>query len=125
LTEKLVESVAERQGVRALDGGKYGSNNGYDHVLRVGQDASGNVMILVADSKQMAASGSMKLSVGAGGELQLSAGWIDAVMGRIQQGSEAWLAIDAARTSGTIRTAVAGVDKATGNLVIVPVKVVP
>jgi filamentous hemagglutinin len=48
LTEELVDSVAERQGLQSLDGGKYGSNNGFDHVY-MGDD--GSVMIL--ESKQL------------------------------------------------------------------------
>jgi filamentous hemagglutinin len=125
LTEKLVESVAESQGIRSLQGGKYGSNNGFDHTFTLGQDSSGNVTLLLMDSKQMSASGSMKLSIGAGGQLQLSENWVTAVLGKLNPNSEAFQVTKLALDAGTLRTAVAGVDKIGGTLIMLPVKVVP
>lgn len=64
LTERLVDSVAVDQGLTVLNGGKYGSNNGFDHVLQ----ATDESVIIVVDAKQMN-SGSFSLSSNSTGEL--------------------------------------------------------
>lgn len=93
--------------------------NGFDHVL---EDASGNVTLLI-DSKQIT-NGSFSLSAsGAGGNMQLSNGWIDSVLSRLDSTSPAYQAIEQARATGKLITAVAGVDKSTGQVVAVPVKI--
>ena len=118
LTERLVDSVAADQGLSVLSGGKYGSNNGFDHVL---QATDGSVTIVV-DAKQMN-SGSFSLSnSGAGGVQQLSDQWIRNVLGAIDQTSQAYTAIDNAISSGTLYKAVMGVDKTTGKLMMVRIK---
>lgn len=47
LTEELVESVSQRQGLKSLEGGKYGSNNGFDHVYMSADGKS----VIILDSK--------------------------------------------------------------------------
>jgi len=116
ITEELVNSVAERQGLTVLTGGKYGSNNGFDHVL---QSADGTVTILL-DSKQMA-KGAAKVSTGAGKEMQLTDAWVKNVMTKLDQTSPAYLAIEAARNNGTLVKGVAGVDRTTGALTVLKV----
>jgi len=64
LTERLVDSVAVDQGLTVLSGGKYGSNNGFDHVLQ----ATDESVIIVVDAKQMN-SGSFSLSSNSAGGL--------------------------------------------------------
>ncbi len=118
LTEDLINSIGKSEGYTSLAGGKYGSNNGFDHVF---EDASGNVTLLI-DSKQIT-NGSFSLSTGAGGNLQLSRGWIDAVMSKLDPTSPAYQAIENARFNGTLNTVVAGVDKDSGQVIAVPVKV--
>jgi filamentous hemagglutinin len=117
VTENLVNAVAERQGLTVLDGGKYGSNNGFDHVL---QNPDGTVTILM-DSKQIT-NGSTTLSQGAGGAMQLTDSWVKNVLGNIDQTSAAYNAIENAMANGTLVKGVAGVDRTTGQVTIVRVK---
>nr|WP_235513426.1 hemagglutinin repeat-containing protein [Burkholderia pseudomallei] len=119
LTEDLINSISKSEGYSSLAGGKYGANNGFDHVL---EDASGNVTLLI-DSKQIT-NGSFSLSAnGAGGNMQLSNGWIDSVLNRLDSTSPAYQAIEQARATGKLITAVAGVDRSTGQVIAVPVKI--
>lgn len=116
-TEALVDSVSQSAGYNILSGGKYGSNNGFDHVL---QGIDGSVTIVV-DSKQING-GSVRLGATETGT-QLSSSWINATLDNLPSNSPARIAITTARNNGQLFTAVAGVNKVTGNLVIVPVKV--
>jgi filamentous hemagglutinin len=118
LTESLVNSVAQKQGMTVLDGGKYGSNNGFDAVV---QNTNGSVTILI-DAKQMT-NGTFALGQTADGSLQLSPNWIEQVMSNLDRTSPAYIAIEQARESGTLSTAVLGVNKSTGQLIGVPVKI--
>ncbi|TNY25480.1 hypothetical protein BV497_13675 [Fulvimonas soli] len=118
LTESLVNSVAKKQGMKVLDGGKYAGNKGFDAVL---QNSDGTVTILI-DAKQMM-NGAFSLGRTADDSLQLSAKWIDQVMDKIDETSPAYKAIEQARDSGTLNTAVIGVNKKTGQLIGVPVNV--
>jgi filamentous hemagglutinin len=118
LTESLVNSVAQKQGMNVLDGGKYGSNNGFDAVV---QNTNGSVTILI-DAKQMS-NGTFKLGQTVDGSLQLSPNWTNQVMDKLDKASPAYKAIDQARLNGTLTTAVIGVDKQTGQLIGVPVNV--
>jgi filamentous hemagglutinin len=117
ITERLVNSVAQRQGMTILDGGKYGSNNGFDHVF---QNADGTVTILL-DSKQIVR-GSTSLAEGAGGKMQLSSDWIRNVLLKVDQTSPAYQAVNAALNNGTLVKGVAGIDRMTGALTVVRVK---
>ncbi|HEZ2160128.1 TPA: DUF637 domain-containing protein, partial [Neisseria meningitidis] len=63
MTEQLFDSVAKQNGFRVLSGGKYGGNNGFDHVW---QAADGSV-VLIVESKQIR-NGTVQLNPnGAGG----------------------------------------------------------
>lgn len=76
LTETLVEKIAKRSNYLSLSG-KYGSNNGFDHVLIKAAD-DGSVLIL--DSKQMKNMATKVEMNAAGGFPQLSDEWIDQVV---------------------------------------------
>jgi len=112
LTEELVEHIAKREGLISLRGTKYGSNNGFDHVL---QSADGAVTIIL-DAKQIYG-GTIQLGSTKAG-VQLSDDWIDAVLGKIGP-TPAEAAIQQAIKNGTLRIAVAGVNKQTSELVMV------
>jgi filamentous hemagglutinin len=118
LTESLLNSVATKQGMMVLDGGKYSGNKGFDAVL---QSADGSVTILI-DAKQMTR-GTFSLGKTADDSLQLSGKWIDQVMDNIDSSSPAYKAIKQARLNGELNTAVIGVNKQTGQLIGVPVDV--
>lgn len=118
LTESLVNSVAQNQGVKVLAGAKYGSNNGFDAVV---QNQDGSVTIIL-DAKQMT-NGTFSLSEGAGGAMQLSQSWINNVLGQLDSSSEAYQAIVRAVKNNSLSTAVVGVNRSTGQLIGVPIKV--
>ncbi|HFC6750407.1 TPA: DUF637 domain-containing protein, partial [Neisseria meningitidis] len=72
MTEQLFDSLAKQNGFRVLSGGKYGGNNGFDHVW---QAADGSV-VLIVESKQIR-NGTVQLNPnGAGGYTQMSEDWI-------------------------------------------------
>ena len=120
ITEQVLVSVSQRTGMTVLSGGKYGANNGFDLVL---QDANG-VVTIVMDGKQMTQSGAIGLSPnGAGGTTQLSDAWVSNVLLRLDPGSPAYRAVFAADQSNSLVTAVGGVNRTTGQLVVVPVRV--
>ena len=117
-TEQLVEDVAANKGLKSLPGGKYGSNNGFDHVF---VDESGNTVILL-DSKQLNKSGATKLNPNAAGDtMQMSNDWVKAVLGNLAD-SPAKTAVAAALENGTLVKGVVGVSKKTSDLVIVRVQ---
>lgn len=118
LTEKLLGSVAKRTGMDVIDGGKYGSNNGFDLVLK----AKDGTVTVILDGKQMTSSGAMKLSSsGAGDTTQLTNEWIRNVLRNLPSGSDARKAIIEAQEAGKLVTAVGGVNRNTGQLVVFPI----
>lgn len=117
LTENLVDSVAERQGLTPLSGGKYRSNNGFDSVY---QSADGTVIII--ESKQMNNGAIQLSSKGAGGTLQMSESWVQVVLERIDKKSPAWAAVDKALKNNTLIRGVAAVDKNSQQLFIAKLK---
>ena len=119
MTEQLFDSLAKQNGFKVLSGGKYGANNGFDHVW---QAADGSV-VLIVESKQIR-NGTVQLNPnGAGGYTQMSREWIKQVLDQLPDGSPAKAAIFKANKNGTLKTAIAGVDRQTGKAVILPVKV--
>ena len=118
MTEDLIEMMAQRQGYEVLPGGKYGSNNGFDAVLK---KPDGTVTIIV-DGKPMP-NGMFQLSYGAGGKVQLTDEWISAVLDKLPENSPARVAIETAIDDGKLVTAVGGVYRVTGEVVVTPVEV--
>ncbi|HFC6606207.1 TPA: DUF637 domain-containing protein [Neisseria meningitidis] len=119
MTEQLFDSLAKQNGFRVLSGGKYGGNNGFDHVW---QAADGSV-VLIVESKQIR-NGTVQLNPnGAGGYTQMSREWIKQVVKSLPDGSPAKAAVFKAEREGKLKTAIAGVDRQTGKAVILSVKV--
>ncbi|HEZ4260541.1 TPA: DUF637 domain-containing protein, partial [Neisseria meningitidis] len=119
MTEQLFDSLAKQNGFKVLSGGKYGGNNGFDHVW---QAADGSV-VLIVESKQIR-NGTVQLNPnGAGGYTQMSEDWIRQVLDQLPDGSPAKAAVFKANKNGTLKTAIAGVDRQTGKAVILSVKV--
>ncbi|MBH2260003.1 S-layer family protein [Neisseria meningitidis] len=119
MTEQLFDSLAKQNGFRVLSGGKYGGNNGFDHVW---QAADGSV-VLIVESKQIR-NGTVQLNPnGAGGYTQMSREWIKQVVKSLPDGSPAKAVVLKANQNGKLKTAIAGVDRQTGKAVIFPVKV--
>lgn len=119
MTEQLFDSLAKQNGFRVLSGGKYGANNGFDHVW---QAADGSV-VLIVESKQIR-NGTVQLNPnGAGGYTQMSREWIKQVVKSLPDGSPAKAVVLKANQNGKLKTAIAGVDRQTGKAVILSVKV--
>jgi len=119
MTEQLFDSLAKQNGFKVLSGGKYGANNGFDHVW---QAADGSV-VLIVESKQIR-NGTVQLNPnGAGGYTQMSEDWIRQVITNLPDNHPTKNILREAVRSGKIKTAVTGVDRQTGKAVIIPVKV--
>lgn len=118
-TEALFNNVVKEQGGTLLDGGKYGSNNGYDHVV-IFKDAEGNTYLtMVVDSKQLNSKGVVLNHNAAGGTMQMSNNWDDIVLEKLDTNGEAYKAIRSAQKNGTLVKGAAYVDKTTGKLNLV------
>lgn len=118
-TEALFENVVKEQGGKVLSGGKYGNNNGYDHVI-VFKDAQGNTnLTMIVDSKQLGRKGIKLDPKAAGGNMQMSGEWDAAVLAKLDRNSEAYKAITAAQKNGTLVKGAAYVDKSTEKLMLV------
>jgi filamentous hemagglutinin len=118
-TEALFENVVKEQGGKVLSGGKYGNNNGYDHVI-VFKDAQGNTnLTMIVDSKQLGRKGIKLDPKAAGGNMQMSGEWDAAVLAKLDKNSEAYKAITAAQKNGTLVKGAAYVDKGTEKLMLV------
>jgi filamentous hemagglutinin len=102
-----------------LDGGKYNTVNGFDHVFITEIDGVEHVMIV--DTKQLK-NGSAALNNTNNG-VQLSEPWVDNVLANLDYSDAAnTLILDkiqSARTSGTLMKGVAGLDKQTGEFSVV------
>ncbi|OOF47711.1 hypothetical protein BKK54_11390 [Rodentibacter genomosp. 1] len=119
-TETLIHDLAKRSGYEPLRGGKYGSNNGFDHVL-LGKDGS----VIIIDSKQIKNNGAIQVSSkGAGNTNQLSKEWINVVAEILPEHDPVKIAIrNADRNGKSIKTIIAGVDKTNNKVILLPVKV--
>lgn len=115
LTEELVESVAARQGLKPLEGGKYGSNNGFDHVYLNKDDE-----VVILESKQL--NGGFTLTKGVDDVVQMSNAWVSKVLNSLDKSSETYLAVLDSINKGKLIKGVAGVDRKTGQLVIARLK---
>lgn len=116
LTEQLIESVAQRQGLQPLGGGKYGSNNGFDHVYLSADGKS----VIVLDSKQI--NGGISLSKGVDDVVQMSDAWVEKVLAKLEKDSDAFKAVNNAIKEGSLTKGIAGVDRSTGQLVLAKLK---
>ncbi|TFV07230.1 hypothetical protein E4T80_12490 [Muribacter muris] len=123
LTEELMNSVAARSGFKPVKGGTYGANgkHGFDHVLVYEKEG----IPLIIDSKQISKQGTIQVSTKAAGKThQLSEEWIEAVKEQIGKNGETHRILEHAKDKNIpVRTAIVGVDKTTGEIKLIPVKV--
>ncbi|WP_228064844.1 VENN motif pre-toxin domain-containing protein, partial [Muribacter muris] len=119
-TEALIHDLAKRSGYEPLKGGKYGSNNGFDHVL-LGKDGS----VIIIDSKQLKHNGAIQVSSkGAKNTNQLSKEWINVIAEKLPDNDSAKIAIqNAIDNKKPIKTIIAGVDKTNNKVLLLPVKI--
>lgn len=95
------------------------SDNGFDHVYEAVGD-NGETFLMVVDSKQLK-NGSFKLGVTDTKGMQLSQEWIEKTARQLPDSSPSKSRILAALNEGKVRTAVSGLDKATGQFKVVNV----
>lgn len=118
-TEELLDSLARQNGFKVIKGGKYGSNNGFDHVW-VAHDAS---VVVVVESKQIH-NGAIRLNQkAAGGHTQMSKAWIDEVLRNLPDNDPAKSIIIKAQRSQKLKKAITGVDRQAGEAMILPVEI--
>ena len=124
-TEVVVNSALRADGnVTVLSGGKYGSNNGFDHVVQFVDPADGLLKTMIIDSKQLPKlTEVVKFDSNAlGGAVQMSDSWVKNVLGELAPNSLAGAEVRKAIQNGTLLKAVAFVDKSTGKLKIIRLK---
>ena len=122
-TEKIVDGILRDNPNLEVYNGKYGGNKGIDHLVY--NKKTGEYWVI--DSKQIAKtktleSGGIKLlENGAKNERQLTEEWIKAVANNLHENKKNLLfrIVD----EKNYRTAVIGVNKNTGEIILVPIKV--
>lgn len=119
LTEQLIQNLADRSGYKVIAGGKYQGNKGFAHVLQ-GRDGT----VIIIDSKQLRRDGSVQVSnSGIGNTNQLSEQWIRNVANKLPNTDPTKNIVNKSVNDGTIKTLIAGVDKTTGEIKLIPVNV--
>ena len=122
-TEKIVDGILRDNPNLEVYNGKYGGNKGIDHLVY--NKKTGEYWVI--DSKQIAKtktleSGGIKLlENGAKNERQLSKNWIEAGADKLPKNEGEHL--KQITKNGNYRTAVIGVNKNTGEIILVPIKV--
>lgn len=118
-TELLIQDLADRSGYKVIDGGKYQGNKGFDHVL-LGKDGT----VIIVDSKQLRKDGSVQVSNnGLKNTNQLSEQWIKNVTRELNPNDPAKELLNVAIENNKVKTLVAGVDKTSGEIKLIPVQI--
>lgn len=125
LTENLSDEIFETNGFLKHNA-KFGSNNGFDGVY-IKQDAAGNIQeIVINEAKQVGTGGNIKLNpanLGTDLKAQMSDAWIRDVIGKLKTNSSTSdlgnkLEILFQNNRNLFTKTVTGVDKATGEIVV-------
>lgn len=117
LTEKLVNNIAKENNYKLLNG-KYSGNHGIDHLF-LSKDGK---TLIILESKQMNKGSFQLLKNGAGKNLQLSEKWLETVSKKINDPIIQKEILNGIKR-GTIKTGVIGVNKKTGDLILINVTV--
>ena len=124
-TEALFDEILKEDSKYIVLDGKYGSNNGIDHLF-IDQN-TGTVWIV--DSKQIASAkiledGSTKVIENAAKEFrQLSPDWIDQMAKSLPEGSIEKKILEDAIKQQNVKTGIVGVNKKTGEILFLPVEI--
>ena len=124
-TEALFDEILKEDSKYIVLDGKYGSNNGIDHLF-IDQN-TGTVWIV--DSKQIASAkiledGSTKVIEKAAKEFrQLSPDWIKQMADTLPEGSIEKKILEEAIKNQNIKTGIVGVNKKTGEILFLPVEI--
>ncbi len=124
-TENLIQDLLTQDGYNPPNFDVHlPSNQGFDNVL-IKRDSSDNIIdVIINESKQVGTAGNISLSSGVsgcGGCTQMSDSWINYTLDRMRQqgGNLENLADEIDDFNGTITQIVSGVNKNTGELVII------
>ncbi|WP_429945934.1 DUF637 domain-containing protein [Bibersteinia trehalosi] len=118
-TELLIQDLADRSGYKVIAGGKYKGNQGFDHVLQ-GKDGT----VIIIDSKQLRKDGGVQVSNnGLKNTNQLSEQWIKNVTRELNPNDPAKGLLNVAIDNKKVKTLVAGVDKTSGEIKLIPVQI--
>lgn len=123
-TEALMQDLLQQDGYTAVPNPHLPSNQGFDNVL-IKRDSRGNITdVIINESKQVSNTGSISLSSninGCGDCTQMSQDWVQYIINRMKQqgGNLENLANEIDDFNGTITQLVSGVNKTTGEIVIV------
>jgi filamentous hemagglutinin len=90
---------------------------GFDHVM---QGKDGSTIIIM--NKEFDNDGGVQLATTSVG-FELSEAWIRFVLSNLAEDSPAKITVSKALADGTLKTAIAAINKSTGDLVITPIKV--
>lgn len=123
-TESIINDMLKNNPDFKIYNGKYGSNNGIDHLVE--NIKTGEIWVI--DSKQIGKAktfeaGAMNVIESAAKDTrQLSDEWIEAVASNLPEKEKNMLKI--ANKKQKIRTAVAGVNKETGDILFLPITII-
>ena len=115
LTEQVVNAWAKEMGWRVIPGGKYGSNNGFDHVF-----VTPTGQVVLGDSKQIVKNAMHLIPSAAGGHMQMSDNWIQTVIGKLPKNDPTIPVLEKAMGNQTLHRTVMGIDRNTGKITITP-----
>ena len=123
ITEEIFNTAFENDPKLKVYNGKYGSNNGFDHVVEIKE--TGEVWIL--ESKQLSEKGTITLSnKGVQDSFgnttrQGSSGWIEGVLDKLDNNNPTKKLIREAQKSKKLRYGITEINKKTGEMEIIPV----
>ena len=102
-------------GWRVIPGGKYGSNNGFDHVF-----VTPTGQVVLGDSKQIVKNAMHLIPSAAGGHMQMSNNWVRTVIGKLPKNDPTIPVLEKAMGNQTLHRTVIGIDRNTGKITLVP-----
>ena len=114
---KIIARSCRTIRVQSARGGKYGSNNGFDHIL-LGKDGS----IVIIDSKQLRNGAVQVSNKAAGNSNQLSRDWIRKVVGQLPDKNVA-RQINNSLEKETLKPLLLALINVMGTIKLVPVKI--
>ena len=101
---KVVNAWAKEMGWRIIPGGKYGSNNGFDHVF-----VTPTGQVVLADSKQIVKNAMHLIPSAAGGHMQMSNNWVRTVIGKLPKNNPTIPVLEKAMGNQTLHRTVMGI----------------
>ena len=114
---QLVETVLANRGFTIHSGGQLSDGSGFEHVVSA-KTSSGDYMVMIVSSRVALRDSGFQLEFDVDSNMQFSPAWIDRIMKRLPDDSEAKQAIQKA---DVLRTVVGGIDEVTDKMEFVVV----